>query len=398
MKIIQTSLLSILFLALMSVTVTGCGQDADPEPNEQTGSYEYFPLPETEGEVYISEELDFEVQTVVNGLDVPWGMAFLPDGAVLISERDGNLRIVRDGELQDDPIEGTPEVWANGQGGLLDITLHPDYEENGWIYISYSNPGDGGANTAIIRAKLSENSLTEIEELFVAEPFTGRGQHFGSRIVFDPDGYMYFSIGDRGEKELAQDITTTNGKVYRLNDDGSIPEDNPFVGKDGLDEIYNYGHRNPQGMDVHPETGKVWTHEHGPRGGDEINIEKPGANYGWPVISYGINYDGSVLTEETEREGMEQPIHYWDPSIAPSGMAFITGETYPAWEGNIMVGALSFQLLSRVVLDGEEFVKEERLLEGTGRIRDVVQAPDGYIYYSNESDGTINRILPVNNE
>lgn len=382
----------------MSVTVTGCGQSTDPETNEQTGSFEYFPLPETEGEVYVSEELDFEVQTVVDGLDIPWGMAFLPDGSVLISERDGNLRIVRNGELQEEPIEGTPEVWANGQGGLLDITLHPDYEENGWIYISYSNPGEGGANTAIIRAKLSENSLTEVEELFIAEPFTEAGQHFGSRIVFDPDGYMYFSIGDRGEKELAQDVNTTNGKVYRLNDDGSVPEDNPFVGEDGLDEVYNYGHRNPQGMDVHPETGEVWTHEHGPRGGDEINIEKPGANYGWPVISYGINYDGSVLTEETEREGMEQPIHYWDPSIAPSGMTFITGETYPGWEGNIMVGALSFQLLSRVVLDGEEFVEEERLLEDTGRIRDVVQAADGYIYYSNESDGTINRILPTNNE
>ncbi|MEX1267407.1 MAG: PQQ-dependent sugar dehydrogenase, partial [Balneolaceae bacterium] len=354
--------------------------------------------PESEGEVHISEEIDFQVQTVVEGLEVPWGMAFLPDGSVLISERDGDLRIVRDGELQESPIDGVPEVWANGQGGLLDVALHPEYEDNGWIYISYSKPGDGGAHTAIIRGKLNDNSLTDIEELFAGEPPTDRGQHFGSRIVFDPDGYMYFSIGDRGQMDLAQDINSSNGKVYRLHDDGSIPDDNPFVGQDGKDEAFNYGHRNPQGMAVHPETGAVWTHEHGPRGGDEINIEQPGANYGWPVISYGINYDGSVLTDETEREGMEQPVHYWDPSIAPSGMAFISGDTYPAWEGNIMVGALSFQLLSRVVLDGDEFVQEERLLEGIGRIRDVELAPDGYIYFSNESDGTIHRIIPVDSE
>ncbi|MEX2435603.1 MAG: PQQ-dependent sugar dehydrogenase [Balneolaceae bacterium] len=356
---------------------------------------EYFGLPTETGNVIESEELNFQVQTVVEGLEIPWGIAFLPDGDVLITERDGNLRIVKEGELQEEPISGVPEVWAESQGGLLDVTLHPNYEENGWIYMSYSKPGDGGANTAIIRGKLSDNTFTDIEELFVGEPFTDKGQHFGSRIVFDPEGYMYFSIGDRGQMDLAQDINSSNGKVYRLHDDGSIPDDNPFVGRDGKDEAYNYGHRNPQGMDVHPETGIVWTHEHGPRGGDEINIEKPGANYGWPVISYGINYDGTVLTEETEKEGMEQPVTYYDPSIAPSGMTFVTGDTYPGWEGNIMVGALRFQLLSRVVLDGEEFVKEERLLEGIGRIRDVVQAPDGFIYFSNESEGTIHRILPV---
>lgn len=400
MKRLQSILFLTISLSLVVWSVSGCSQnvDADSEVNGANNPSEYFPLPETEGEVHVSNEMDFQVQTVVEGLNIPWGMAFLPDGSVLITERDGDLRVVRNGELQDEPVDGMPEVWANGQGGLLDITLHPEYEDNGWIYISYSKPGEGGANTAIIRCKLSDNSLTDIEELFVGEPFTEAGQHFGSRIVFDPDGYMYFSIGDRGEMDLAQDINTPNGKVYRLHDDGSIPEDNPFVGDDGKDEAYNYGHRNPQGMDVHPETGDVWTHEHGPRGGDEINIEKPGANYGWPVISYGINYDGSVLTEETEREGMEQPIHYWDPSIAPSGMTFVTGEIYPEWEGNLMIGALSFQLLSRVVLDGEEFVEEERLVEDIGRIRDVVQAPDGYIYFSNESDGTIHRIIPVDNE
>lgn len=399
-KTYKAFFVSVLSVALASLTVTGCGQNVDPDTNSNSDTSMYFPLPETQGEVHISDEIDFQVQTVVEGLDIPWGMAFLPNGEVLITERNGNLRIVRDGELQDAPIDGVPEVWANGQGGLLDITLHPDYDNNGWIYMSYSKPGDGGegAHTAIIRGKMSENSFTEIEELLVGEPFTGRGQHFGSRIVFDPDGYMYFSIGDRGNMDTAQDINSSNGKVFRLHDDGSIPDDNPFVGEDGKDEAYNYGHRNIQGMDVHPETGVVWSHEHGPRGGDEINIEEAGLNYGWPVISYGINYDGSILTEETEREGMEQPVHYWDPSIAPSGMTFITGDNYPEWEGNIMIGALAFQLLSRVVLDGDEFVSEERLLEGIGRIRDVVQAPDGYIYFSNESDGTIHRILPVESQ
>lgn len=385
----------LLSAVLIATTLQACNEEIDSQPVVRTGTSHYFPMPDTPGEVHVSEEFEFEIQNVVTGLDIPWGMAFLPNGNVLITERGGTLRIVKDGELQEEPIAGVPEVWANGQGGLLDVTLHPDYEENGWIYMSYSKPGEGGANTAIIRGKLSNNTFTEVEELFAAEPFTDKGQHFGSRIVFDPDGYMFFSVGDRGEMDRAQDINTSNGKVYRLHDDGRIPEDNPFVGRDGKDEAYNYGHRNPQGMDVHPETGKVWTHEHGPRGGDEINIEEAGLNYGWPEISYGINYDGTVLTEFTEKEGMEQPVHYYDPSIAPSGMTFVTGDTYPGWEGNLMIGALRFQLLSRVVLDGDEFVREERLVEEIGRIRDVVQAPDGYIYFANESDGIIHRILPV---
>lgn len=397
MKSYQQYFYLFLSLAFMATGLSACNGEMNSEPaqNTVTGSTDYFPMPETQGEIHESEEFNFEIQNVVEGLEIPWGMAFLPNGDVLITEREGNLRIVRDGELQQEPVSGVPEVWAEGQGGLLDVTLHPDYEENGWIYMSYSKPGDGGANTAIIRGKLNGNNFTNIEELFVGEPFTDRGQHFGSRIEFDPEGYMYFSIGDRGEMDLAQDINSSNGKVYRLHDDGSIPDDNPFVGTDGKDEAFNYGHRNPQGMTVHPETGKVWTHEHGPRGGDEINIEGAGLNYGWPVISYGINYDGTVLTEETEREGMEQPVHYYDPSIAPSGMTFVTGDTYPGWEGNLMIGALRFQLLSRVVLDGDEFVREERLVEEIGRIRDVVQAPDGYIYFANETDGIIHRILPV---
>lgn len=374
-------------------------QVSDDEVDLVQSSDEYFSLPDSIGEVYESEEFDFHVQTVVEGVDVVWGMAFLPGGKMIITERDGNMHLVRDGELVEEPISGVPEVHAQGQGGLLDIEPHPNYAENGWLYFSYSKPGNGGANTAIMRARFDEesHSLIDKEELYSATPFTGRGQHFGSRISFDPEGYLYFSIGDRGNRdENPQDITQDGGKIYRLNDDGSIPDDNPFVGEEGLDAIWTYGVRNPQGMDVHPQTGIIWTNEHGPRGGDEINIHKEGGlNFGWPEITYGINYSGTTITEDTAKAGMEQPIWYWDPSIAPSGMTFVTTENYPGWKGDILNGALAFQLISRIVVDGEEFVKEERILEGIGRIRDIEEAPDGYIYFTNESDGTINRILAV---
>lgn len=393
------SVLALPFSGCAEATQTGQNGDSNVETVQWAEETFYFPMMESEGELIESEEITFYVQTVAEDLGVPWGMAFLPDGHVLVSERDGSLHLFRDGEKLDSPVANVPEVWARGQGGLLDIALHPDYEENGWIYITYSKPGDGGANTALIRAQLNTETpaLENIEELYVGTPYSGRGQHFGGRIAFDPDGYLYFSIGDRGEMDTAQDLTISNGSVFRLHDDGRIPEDNPFVGRDGLDEIFTYGLRNIQGMDVHPGTGEIWTSEHGPRGGDEINVHKAGSNYGWPVISYGINYDGSVLTEETEREGMEQPITYWDPSIAPSGLTFVTSDRYPAWQGNILNGALAFQLISRVVVDGYDFQKEERILEGIGRIRDVEEAPDGFIYFTNESNGTLNRIIPVQN-
>lgn len=393
----------ILLLLIVSQTIA-CTKTIETEA-KQTSTTEkkvasdyYFSLPETEGEIHQSEELNYQVQTVVENVEIVWGMAFLPNGNMIINKRDGDMLLVRDGQLVEEPIGGVPEVHAQGQGGLLDVELHPQYEENGWIYFSYSKPGDGGANTSVMRARYDEeaHSLVDNEEIYEATPFTDKGQHFGSRIAFDPDGYLFFSIGDRGEREKAQDITLINGSLFRLHDDGSIPEENPFVGKDGLDEIYTYGVRNIQGMDVHPETGIVWTNEHGPRGGDEINVHREGGlNFGWPEISYGINYDGSVFTEDTVKTGMEQPVWFWDPSIAPSGMTFVTSERYPEWEGNILNGALSFQLISRIVVDGEEFVHEERILDGIGRIRDILEAPDGYIYFSNESDGTINRIIPV---
>lgn len=395
-----------VFIALMFVNGLACtGRNHEAVPvNEQdvNPTYQsdlYFPLPDSINEMYESEEFDFHVQTVVEGVEVVWGMAFLPNGNMIITERDGDMHLVRDGALVEDPIAGVPEVHAEGQGGLLDIEPHPQYEENGWLYFSYSKPGPGGGNTAIMRAKYDEesHSLVDTEELYSATPFTDRGQHYGSRISFDPDGYLYFSIGDRGNRdENPQDINRDGGKIYRLHDDGSIPEDNPFVGREGLDAVYTYGVRNPQGMDVHPETGIIWTNEHGPRGGDEINVhDKGGLNFGWPEITYGINYSGTTITEDTTKSGMEQPIWYWDPSIAPSGMTFVTSGNYPGWEGDILNGALAFQLISRIVVDGEEFVHEERILEGIGRIRDIEEAPDGYIYFSNESDGTISRIIPV---
>ena len=364
--------------------------------DDESAAVQYFSEPDVNGDIHQTEELNFVVETVVTGLGTPWGMAFLPDGKVLITEREGDLRMVEDGELRSAPISGAPNVVAQGQGGLLDVKLHPDYENNGWIYFSFAKAGEGGAATSIVRAQLDGYQLVNHEEIYTGNLFSNSGSHFGSRIGFDGDGYLYFSIGDRGDMNTAQDITNSNGNLFRLNDDGSVPSDNPFVGEEGLDEIYAYGLRNIQGMATHPETGVIWTNLHGPRGGDEINVhDKPGANYGWPEITHGVNYDGSEVTPDTARAGMEQPVMHWTPSIAPSGMAFVVGDRYPEWTGDILNGALSFQLISRIVIDGDEYAHEERFVNDIGRIRAVEMAPDGYIYFSNESNGTINRIVPV---
>lgn len=339
---------------------------------------------------------NYKIETIVEDLKTPWGFIFLPDGSILITERSGELIHFKDG--QKNMINGVPEVRAKGQGGLLDITLHPDYEDNGWIYMSYSSEeGAGeGAHTAISRVKLQGDQLTGLEVLYKATPNTTAGQHYGSRIVFDNDGYMFFSIGERGNHpENPQDITRDGGKVYRLHDDGSIPEDNPFVNDDDAKKaIYSYGHRNPQGMILHPETGEIWVHEHGPRGGDEINVVKKGANYGWPVISYGINYNGTVLTELTEKQGMEQPLYYWVPSIAPSDFAVVTSDHYPEWKGDLLVGSLSFALLEKLTLENNQVVKREKVIDGMGRTRSVAIGPDGYIYAGIEGTGIV-KIVPI---
>ncbi|WP_034891609.1 PQQ-dependent sugar dehydrogenase [Gillisia sp. Hel_I_29] len=361
------------FLSLLLIAFSACAQkDTSITPS----SYSY----------------DYEM--VVDGLQIPWGMAFLPDGSMLITEKSGELIHFKDGKKV--AVSGVPEVYVRGQGGLLDIVLHPDYKNNGWIYITYSSSegeGDGG-NTAIMRAQLSENQLTNKEVLYKASPNTTKGQHFGSRIAFDNEGYLYFSAGERGERDInPQDITRDNGKIYRLNDDGSIPNDNPFVGQNNAKTaIYSYGHRNPQGLILHPETGEIWEHEHGPMGGDEINIIKKGANYGWPVVTYGKNYNGTSITSETSKPGIEEPIYYWVPSIAPSGMAFITSDKYPNLKGNLLVGSLKFQYLELDILEGEKVVKREKLFEDLGRFRDVRQAPDGYIYAAVEGKGIIKLI------
>ena len=358
-----------LFIALLSVFA--CAQDKNP----------------------VNTNHDYEL--VVKELNIPWGFAFLPDNSILITEKSGELIHYKNG--QKTTISGLPEIYVRGQGGLLDICLHPEYKDNGWIYFTYASP-DGeekGGNTALMRAKLKNNTLVDKQLLYKASPNTTRGQHFGSRIVFDNQGYLYFTIGERGDRDTnPQDITKDCGKVYRLNSDGSIPIDNPFVNTpNAKPAIFSYGHRNPQGMVLHYETGEIWTHEHGPRGGDEINIIKSGKNYGWPVISYGINYSGTKFTDITEKEGMEQPFHYWDPSIAPSGMAFITSDKYPGWKGDLLVGSLKFQYLDKCVIKDGKVIKEERLLDNLGRVRSINQGPDGYIYVGIENLGIV-KLLP----
>jgi len=337
----------------------------------------------------INKENSYE--TVVSELNIPWGFTFLPDESILITEKSGELIHFKNGQKTN--ISGLPDIYVRGKGGLMDIALHPDYTNNGWIYLSYaSSKGEGdGGNTAIARAKLKNNSLTDLEVLYKAEPNSRRGQHFGSRIVFDKNGYLFFTIGDRGDRDAnPQDLTRDCGKVYRLNDDGSIPKDNPFVEiPNAKKAIYSYGHRNPQGMELHPKTKKIWTHEHGPKGGDEINIIEEGKNYGWPVISYGVNYIGTKFTDLTKKEGMEQPIHYWVPSIAPSGMAFINSDKYGDWDGNLLIGSLKFNYLDMCTLKNGKVIKEQRLLNDIGRVRSIEQGPDGYIYVGVENLGIV---------
>lgn len=339
-------------------------------------------------------EKEYTYEIVTNALEIPWGIDFLPDGSIIATEKEGGMFLIKDGNLQE--IADVPQVKVMGQGGLLDIKLHPNFEANNWLYISYAESRENGkANTRLIRAKLVNNSLTDIIEIYKGAPETNKPYHFGSRIEFDNEGYLYFSIGDRGNRdENPQDITRDGGKIYRFHDDGTIPSDNPFVNEAGAKKgIFSYGHRNPQGMEMHPETGKIWIHEHGPKGGDEINIIQKGKNYGWPVISYGINYDGTIFTELTNKEGMEQPIYAWIPSIAPSGMTFVTSDKYPELKGNLLVGALKFAYLEHCVLEGEKVIKRERLLKNVGRIRSVKQAPDGFIYVGVEGLGII-KMLP----
>jgi aldose sugar dehydrogenase len=342
------------------------------------------------------------VDTVTSGLDHPWGLAFLPGGGFLVSERDGALRrIGADGRLFP-PLKGIPAVAARGQGGLLDVALHPDFSRNGLVYFTYAEPGHGGQGpggqgTAAARGRFDGDGLSGVEVIFRMARKTSAAHHFGSRLAFAPDGKLFITTGDRGEGRRAQDLGDSAGKVLRLADDGSIPGDNPLVGRAGaLGEIWSYGHRNLQGAAIHPVSSALWTTEHGAMGGDEINAPKAGRNYGWPVITYGVDYSGAKIGEGTAKPGMEQPIYYWDPSIAPSGAAFYRGGMFPAWRDHLLVGSLKFGLLVRLKLEGEKVVAEERLLSGLDqRVRDVRVGPDGAIYLlTDHAGGMLARVTP----
>lgn len=352
-----------------------------------------------EARVERSNEHDFRVVPVVGGLDHPWGLAFLPNGDTLVTERSGQLRIVRGGVLDPQPIQGVPDVYASGQGGLLDVALHPKFKDNRLVYLSYAGRGSGGAGTEVARGKLAGNRLANVEVIFRVSPKTSGSSHYGSRLLFAPDGTLFITTGDRyNYLDHAQDTGDHLGTIVRVRDDGSVPDDNPFVGRAGArPEIYSYGHRNVQGIALRPGDNVVWAHEHGPRGGDEVNILKPGANYGWPAITYGIDYSGAIISDKTEAPGMEQPVVYWDPSIAPSGMAFYDGDRFPNWRGDLFIGALAHTHLRRLELDGDRVVMQEVLLEKLGeRIRDVRAGPDGLVYVlTDSSDGQILRLEPV---
>ncbi len=350
--------------------------------------------------LFTSEEVNVRLDTVATIPGILWGMAFLPDGKILVTEKKGSVyEIGKKGRLR--KVEGVPEVLSDGQGGLLDIAIHPDFRKNKYVYLSYSAFKTEGSRkvstTKIIRAKLDKGRLVDQQTIFEALPYSSTRHHYGSRLLFGKDGYLYFSVGERGnEKENPQSLTNDLGKIHRVKDDGSIPADNPFVNTPGArPSIYSYGHRNPQGLALNPTTGEIWENEHGPRGGDEINLVKKGANYGWPIITYGINYNGKIISNKSAQEGMEQPLLYWIPSIGPSGMAFVQGKRYKGWEGNLLSGSLRFKYLNLSFFDGTKVEKEEMLLKNIGRLRDVRMGPDGFIYVSVENPGYIFRLVPV---
>lgn len=350
------------------------------------------------GQRHSSEKQDFNTDIVISGLEQPWGMSFLPDGQLLITEKTGRLKLadLTNGSMLE--IKGLPEINAHGQGGLLDVLVHPDFESNRWVYFSYAQNEGSRYGTEVARANLVDNSLVNIETLFIATPKVRGSRHFGSRLAIDRDGFLYISLGDRGDRMLSQQLDSHIGSLIRLHDDGAVPQDNPFVGQDNaLAEIYSYGHRNIQGMTIRNSDQSLWTHEHGPKGGDELNHSQAGGNFGWPVITYGVNYGlGTKIGEGTHKDGMIQPNYYWDPSIAPSGMAFYESDKFPSWRNNLFIGSLKFSSLVRLEMSDQEVIHEERLLSDSyGRIRDVEVGPDGLIYLlTDSSNGKLIRLSP----
>lgn len=330
------------------------------------------------------------VDTLYTELKNPWGMAWLTDGRMLVTERAGEILVFKNDQFTGIRLKGVPEVFNDGQGGLLDIKTHPDYATNGWIYITYAKPVEGGATTAVMRFKLKGNELVDKQEIYTAKPYIKANFHFGSRIVFDKKNYLFVSSGERGTQPKVQELDNDHGKIHRLYDDGRVPEDNPFAKTKGANaSIWTIGHRNPQGMVYDAENDRIWEVEHGPKGGDELNLIEKGKNYGWPKTSFGINYDGTILTPNKEMDDVTNPKRYWVPSMAPCGMTIVTSNRYPEWKGNLLVGALSFTHIARLKMDGTKFVSEEKLLQGIGRVRCVAQSPDGYIYAITEGPGKL---------
>jgi glucose/arabinose dehydrogenase len=363
------------FILLAGVLATSFGAAPNPAPDHGVG-----------------EQDAYRVVTIVEGLQNPWSMAWLPNGDMLVTERAGRLRIVKGGMLQPEPIAGVPAVRAAGQGGLLDVVLHPNFASNRLLYLSFAKAAPEGniATTAVVRAEFDGTRLNNVREIFAAKDFSPRN-HFGSRMVFDAQGFLYITAGDKqmspvGSPEQqarhnSQNLMVHHGKVMRIHDDGRVPADNPFVGRtDALPEIWSYGHRNPQGLAVHPQTGDIWSTEHAAQGGDELNIIQRGRNYGWPVIGMGVNYGGGQIHATKEREGMEQPVHHWLPSIGTSGLMVYTGDKFPQWRGNIFAGGLVGQQIARLTMDGRRVVSQELIVRNMGRVRDIRQGPDGYIY------------------
>ncbi|MBC2603614.1 PQQ-dependent sugar dehydrogenase [Puniceicoccus vermicola] len=349
--------------------------------------------------VFESDLHQFRMDVVAEDLELPWSMAFLPDGRWLIAERGGVLMVMDPSSGERLEIEGIPEVYARGQGGLLDIQTHPDYVENRWIYLSFSDPSEDGERgmTAIVRGRIQDGKWIDEEEIFRAPPefYLSGGVHFGCRLVFQ-DGYLFFTIGERGRQDQAQDLSRPNGKVHRIYDDGRIPEDNPFVGEKGaFPSIWTYGNRNPQGLALDRKTGILWETEHGPRGGDELNIIEKGLNYGWPVVTYGMNYNGTPITGRTSAPGMKNPVTYWTPSLAVCGLAVYRGDAFPEWDGSLLSSSLSGEELRLLVLDGREVAGQEVLVNSLGRLRDVVVGPDGAVYLVCNNPGRIVKMSPV---
>lgn len=345
-----------------------------------------------------SSKASYRLVTLSRDLVQPWSIAFLPDGRILVTERPGRLRVFADGRLERTPLAGVPKVYASGQGGLLDVCLHPQFAQNRVLYLSYSGEGAGGAATTVARAEWGEGGLRNVTTIFEALPRTSGGLHFGSRLAFDRAGLLYVTAGERYQMQRAQDLGDLGGKIVRLKDDGTVPPDNPFVGRAGArPEIFTWGHRNPQSLAMHPETGRMWEAEHGPRGGDELNLLKAGANYGWPRATHGIDYNGAIISPNKSLPGMEDPVRFWVPSISPSGLCFYTGDKFPGWRGSVFMGALSNYALFRVELDGEGYRSEERLLvDRLPYIRDVRQGPDGFLYLATHTDaGGLFRIEPA---